>query len=182
MMGVFIFFFLGVVCMKRRKSYFANFSTNSLFALMEQSKKELDDLEIKLLLSHNQLLIERAKQLQLLLDVSKNVIIKRYLEENISLSEVAKLLTTSEGVRKDVYKDLFTLKILDTNEIISLDLLKSAVDLLELSDLMTIIRTKKDTIYQKLAMKKYDKMIFDVEPEVYQEYLMKKKLDRKKER
>lgn len=143
--------------------------------------KELDDLEMKFMLNHNQLLIERMQQLRLVLAVSKNVIIERYLEENLSLTKVAKLLTASDGVKLNVYRELFTLKVLATDEMISMDLLEKAFDLLELSDLMMIIRAKKNTIYQKLALKRYDQMIFDVEPDVYQEYVMKKRLDRKRE-
>lgn len=51
--------------------------------------------------------------------------------------------------------------------------------------LILIIRNKQDTIYGKIAAsmydEKYEQMIFDVEPEVYQEYVKKIDLDRKGE-
>ena len=166
--------------MKRRKSYFVNFPTNSLFLVLEQNLKQLNDLEQKLAIKNNQLLKERIKQVELVVAVSKNVIIERYLEAKISLTKIAHLLTTSEGIKESVYKELFTLKVLESDDIISIDLLTEAIDKLDISELMMIIRKKPNTVYANVALEKWDEIIFDVEPEVYEEYVLKKKLDGKR--
>lgn len=164
--------------MKRRRSHFNNFPTSSLFVLMEQYTVELEKLENKLLNSKDNLLLkERIKQIKLVIVVARNIIIERYLEANTSFNETAKLLVESEGIKESVYKELFTLKAIQTDEIISFDLLNLAINKLDISDLMLIIRTRENGICFDLALKRYDEMIFDVEPEVYNEYVMKKVLD-----
>lgn len=73
------------------------------------------------------------------------------------------------------------MKILESDELIDLKLLERAIDKLEMDELMTIIRLKENTVYGVCAVKKYDKMLFDVETDVYDEYVKKKKLDGKEE-
>lgn len=161
----------------KRKSYFTNFSTDSLFVVLEQNYMEYQKLEQKQANNSNPLLKERMKQVELVMAASKSIITERYLEDNVSLNEIAGLLIKSKGIRESVYKNLFTLKLLETNEIISLNLLTNAVNRLDISELMLIIRNKPNTVYSDIALKIYDEMIFDVEPEVYQEYVLKKRLD-----
>ena len=166
--------------MKKRKSYFENFPTCSLFAVLEQNYKELLQLEIKKITKPTPLLKERIRQLELVIAVIKNVIIERYLQDNISLTEIAKRLVKEKGIKQDVYKELLTLKIINSEEFISLELLEQAIDKLELNQIMIIVRSKEDTIYGKTAAKCYDEMIFDVDEEVYKEYINKRIMDSKR--
>lgn len=162
--------------MKGRKSYLTNFPTDSLFVVLEQNQKELLDLEIKSTNQPNTLLKQRIQQVRLTIALAKNTIIERYLE-NTSLKGCAKLLVSSIGIKESVYQELFTLKLLRANEIISLDLLKKAIDKLEPDQLMMVIRMKENTIYEQVATECYHDMLFDVEEEVLGELREKIKLD-----
>lgn len=167
--------------MKRRKSYLTNFPTSTLFIVLEQNINNLLELEAKQLILRNSLLKERIKQAELTINLAKTTIIERYLNNGISLTEIANLLIKSIGIKENVFQELFTLKLLESNEIISIDLLEKAIDKLDISQLMLIMRTKQNTIYGNIATNKYDKMIFDVEPDVLEEYILKKRLDKRKE-
>lgn len=172
-------FSFGGKVMSNRKSYFENFSTSTLFVVLEQNFRELATLELKYTCMPNKLLKKRIKQIKLVLEVSKNVIVRRYLQEDISLMKIAKLLLNNEGIKKEVYQEIFTLKVLEKDEIISLELLSRVIKELDISELMLIIRNKGNSIYGHLALKRYDELIFDVEPDVYQELVMKKRRDRR---
>ena len=165
--------------MNNRRSYFENFSTSMLFVLLEQNLSELTALEAKYDSIPNRLLKERIEQIKLVLEVSKNVVVNRYLQDNISLMEAANLLLNSEGIQKKVYQEVFTLKVLEKEELIQLDLLSKAIKELDINELMMIIRNKENSVYGNLALQRYDELIFDVEPDVYQELIMKKKKDRR---
>ena len=167
--------------MNNRQSYFTNFSTNSLFAIWEQNVTELSKLELKRLEKNNNLLNERIKQINLVVSTIKSVLMERYLVDDISLDRVVKYFLNSTGIRENFYKDLFVLKILESDGLIDLKLLERAIDKLEMDELMTIIRLKENTVYGVCAVKKYDKMLFDVETDVYDEYVKKIKLDGKEE-
>ena len=171
--------------MKRRKSYLTNFPTSTLFIVLEQNVKELLELEVKQLKSNNVLLTERISQIKLTINIAKTTIIERYLNNNVSIIEIANSLLASKGIKEEIFQELLTLKLLESNEIISVDLLKEAIDKLDTYWLILIIRNKQDTIYGNIAAimynEKYEQMIFDVEPEVYQEYVKKIDLDRKGE-
>lgn len=165
--------------MNNRRSYFENFSTSMLFVLLEQNLSELTALEAKYDSIPNRLLKERIEQIKLVLEVSKNVVVNRYLQDNISLMEAVNLLLNSEGIQKKVYQEVFTLKVLEKEELIQLDLLSKAIKELDINELMMIIRNKENSVYGNLALQRYDELIFDVEPDVYQELIMKKKKDRR---
>lgn len=165
--------------MNNRRSYFENFSTSMLFVLLEQNLSELTALEAKYDSIPNRLLKERIEQIKLVLEVSKNVVVNRYLQDNISLMEAANLLLNSEGIQKKVYQEVFTLKVLEKEELIQLDLLSKAIKELDINELMMIICNKENSVYGNLALQRYDELIFDVEPDVYQELIMKKKKDRR---
>ena len=167
--------------MSKRKSYFANFSTDSLFMLLEQRTQELLELELKRTSKDTKELHDRIEQINLVISSIKSIIIERYLTEGISVTKAANLLISSQGYKAMVYKELFTLKVLETNEPISLERLESAIDKLDIEELMTIIRLKENTVYETYAMKRYDKIIFDVEDDVLEEFQKKMKLDRRKE-
>lgn len=149
-----------------------------MFIILEQSQTELFDLKWKKLTKMNILLNERIKQLKLTMAIARNTIIKRYLDST-SLRECAKLLVNSIGIKESVYQEIFALKLLETNEMISLELLKKAIDKLEIDQLMLVIRMKEDTIYGQFATDCYHDMLFDVEEEVLGELKEKIKLDNK---
>lgn len=159
--------------MSKRRSYFANFSTESLFVVLEQNNKELLELEVKKLTNDTKELRDRIKQLELMVAVIKNVIVERHLHDNTSITKIANKLVKEKGIKLEVYKELFTLKVLDTNEIVSLELLEKAIDKLDIGQLTMIIKAKENTVYGNCAIKSYDEMIFDVDEEVYKEYVNK---------
>ena len=70
--------------------------------------------------------------------------------------------------------------VLRKDEMISLDLLEMSINELDMSQLMLIMVGKDNKLYRELATKKYDEIIFDVEPDVYEELILKKKMDRRR--
>ncbi len=169
------FFLFGGVGMKRRNSYLTNFSTDFLFLVLEQNTKELLKLEIKRTEQESKELQGRINQIKLTISIGKQELINRFLiDEKNSLEKIARLLCKSKGIHKEVYQEVFTRKILEQNNLIPVDLLQKVMDYLDLEQIMTIMR-KKDTIYSQLASERYDEIIFDVDEEVYQEYLQKRR-------
>ena len=109
--------------------------------------------------------------------IIQNIIVERFLEDSISLVECTRLFIKARGIRKEVYQELFTIKILEADEMLSLDLLEQAMNQLEPEPLMRILRAKENSIYGYLASKTYMKMLFDVEEEVLEELKQKIKID-----
>ena len=164
--------------MKGRKSYLTNYSTDTLFVVLEQSQRELLDLETKNMNSSNILLKQRIQQVKLTMAIAKNTIIERYMKDT-SFGACARLLIHSEGIKTSVYQELFTSKLLETNEMISLQLLKKAIDKLEVDQLMLVIRMKGNSAYGQFATECYYDMLFDVEEGVLGKLKEKIKLDNK---
>ena len=160
--------------MSNRKSYFENFPTSTLFVVLEQNMKELSSLELNP--KTNEILKKRMEQVELVVSVSRAILVNRYLQDNISLTKIARLVLESEGIRKSVYREVFTLRILEKDEIISFELLEKTINELDISEIMLIMKNR-DSIYKELAIKRYDEIIFDVESEVYEELIIKKRLD-----
>ncbi|MDD6223598.1 MAG: hypothetical protein PUB18_01180 [bacterium] len=167
--------------MNGRESYFANFSTSSLFVLLEQNLAQLTNLELKQTTNDHSLLKNRIFQLQFAVSIIRSILIDRYLKEKISLTQIANYLLWATGIREDVYQELFTLKLLESDEFIELTLLEKAIHKLDMEKLMAIIQLKEDTIYGTYAVRRYDEMIFDVEEDVFEEYVKKIKFDEKEE-
>lgn len=165
--------------MKRRKSYLTNFPTETLFLVLEQNAKELLELEIKKVDKNSIQLQKRINQVKLTISIGKKELINRYLKGNISLNQVANLVCQSNGIRQDIYKELFTRKVIEENELISVDLLRKVINNLELEQIMTIMQNK-DTIHQEIAEKRFDEIIYDVEKEVMEELEKKKRMDRRR--
>ena len=161
--------------MSKRRSWFGNFSIDSLFVLLKQSEKELEELNsieepsVKLKL--------RKRDVEYSIRVFKNLLVKRILESNISLTEISKNIMKTNDTIKDVYKEVFTLKLVDKDELIDIELLNNVIDTLNLEQVLTIINVKKGTIYEKLANNRFNDLIFDVDTDVYDEYVLKKKMD-----
>lgn len=98
--------------MKRRKSYLTNFPTSTLFIVLEQNVKELLELEVKQLKSNNVLLKERISQIKLTINIAKTTIIERYLNNNVSIIEIANLLLTSKGHQRRSFSGAIYYKII----------------------------------------------------------------------
>ena len=58
-----------------------------------------------------------------------------------------------------------------------IELLNNVIDTLNLEQVLTILNIKKGTIYEKLANNRFNDLIFDVDADVYDEYVLKKKMD-----
>ncbi len=171
LLGCVSFSFWG--CSMKRKSYLTNFPTEFLFLILEQNQKELIQLELKRIEQETKELRDRIRQVKLTISLTKNTIINRYLEELIPLRKVAKLLCNSRGTRHEVYQELFTLRLLEANEFITVDLLQKAIQCLDLDHIMTIMRKK--SIYYEMVGTRFDELIYDVDQEVYENYLEKRK-------
>lgn len=165
--------------MNKRKSFFLNFSTSSLFLVLEENVNALSALEVKLNNNYNKHLKHQIKITELVIKTIKKEIINRYLKENVSLSKIANLVLNSDGIKKLIYQEIFTLRVIEKDEMISLDVLERVINGLDIDELSLIIREKNSSIYRELSLKRYDEIIFDVDNDVYEEMIMKKRLDRR---
>ena len=149
----------------KRKSHLDNFSTESLFLVLEQNQNDLLRLQVKALENKSKLLHDRIIQIKQTIAITENIIIERY--DTTSLKAVIKLLQSShKEIKKNIYKEIITLKIIDMDE-------------LEVEQLMRIIKVKEHTIYGKLALNSYDEKCLEVDDEVYKELLLKISQDRR---
>lgn len=165
--------------MSKKKSFFLNFSTNSLFLVLEENVNVLASLEVKLNNNYNMHLKHQIKMTELVIKTVKKEIINRYLKEDIPLNKIANLVLSSDGIKKLIYQELFTLRVIEKDEMISLDVLERVINSLDIDELSLIIRDKNNSVYRILALKRYDEIIFDVDNDVYEEMVMKKRLDRR---
>lgn len=163
--------------MKKRKSYFLNFSTNSLFLTLKETQKELLKLEINYIECPNYLLKTRINQLKFTISSGIKELVKRYLDDSITLENSAKLLikATSE-IEEIVFSKIFVIKVIEGKELISLDLLTSAIDKLELEELVKLVDL--ENTYGKLAKENYIEILFNVGKDIKNEIYLKIKKDR----
>lgn len=164
--------------MSRRKTYLTNFSTDSLFVVLEQNIMQLQELETKKnCCNDNSLLIDRINQIKLTIEIAKEAILSRYLAESLSIMKVAKMLINSSGTEEMIYRELLTIKLLKSDEPISIELLEKAIVKLNSDQLMYIILVKKGTIYGEIALDKYDLNRVDLEEDVAAELEQKIRAD-----
>lgn len=161
--------------MIKRKSNFKYFSTDALFAILKQRIEEVNILKNKEYKSS--LLETRINDLEAFIRVVKNLLVERFLEENMSLSLCGKKLLDSEGIVQDVYKEVFTLELLEKDELMDINLLVEVVNKLDVDHIQMIMHAKKDTVYEGVATERFNEMIFDVGEDVYNELLEKKDID-----
>ena len=148
-----------------------------LTIILENHTKELELLQSKETHKSSNALINRICYLKYFNDIIENKIIERYLNEKISLNKCAKIILNTTGFKQDIFKKIFTLKVLDNDEFIPLDILQEVINLLDIDQLLIIIHGKKNTIYEELALKKYDELIFRVDEEVLDDLKLKMKID-----
>ncbi len=164
----------------KRKSYLVNFSTDALFVVLEQNQNELLRLQIKAIDNSHLLLNQRINQVKYTIAIIENTIIERFSCEKITLNKLIELLLDSNNdSRSRIYKELITNKMIDSNELVSLDLLDKVIKLLEVEQLMRIIKARENTIYGQLAISSYNQKCLEVDDEVYKELLVKIKQDRR---
>ena len=85
----------------------------------------------------------------------------------ISITDAAKKLCTAQGlVEKEVYGEVFKLKVLNGDGMISTELSKRAIDRLPVQQLMDIIHLHEHPMYVELASRRFDEIIFDVDSDV----------------
>ncbi len=164
----------------KRKSYLVNFNTDALFVVLEQNQNELLRLQIKAIDNSHLLLNQRINQVKYTIAIIENTIIERFSCEKITLNKLIELLLDSNNdSRSRIYKELITNKMIDSNELVSLDLLDKVIKLLEVEQLMRIIKARENTIYGQLAISSYNQKCLEVDDEVYKELLVKIKQDRR---
>lgn len=149
------------------------FPIEALLIVYENNINELEKLK---LLDSNKYVNKRIKELENNIKYIKNVCINKYMDSNISLNRCAKLFVSTKTRRKDIYQELFTKLLISGNGLISLDLLNRVIDELDIEYIMQIINSKKKGA-SEMAMNAFNKIIFNVEDDVYDDYLLKKKLD-----
>ena len=137
-------------------------------------------MQIKAIDNSHLLLNQRINQVKYTIAIIENTIIERFSCEKITLNKLIELLLDSNNDSKSrIYKELITNKMIDSNELVSLDLLDKVIKLLEVEQLMRIIKARENTIYGQLAISSYNQKCLEVDDEVYKELLVKIKQDRR---
>lgn len=161
--------------MSNRKSYFTNFPTSSLFILLKKSEEELKELHNKE--NTNDGMEKRKEELVFLTNSIKSLLIKRYINSDITLREISLKILNNDESAKEVFKSIFMLRIVNKEELVDISLLEKVINELDIDNILMIINSKKGTIYEKIATDKYNRMIFEVDEEVYNDYLLKDEND-----
>ena len=164
--------------MKGRKSYYLNFDDKSLMAILKQRQAELESLNKKEITAD---LETRKQELKFIIKVIKDTLVKRYKEENLSFQKIALGVIRKQGIEKDIYRELFILSLMENNSLVDKETLDKAIDELNLDQLLLISNMKQGTIYQKAANNKLDEFWFDVEDDVLDEFVLKKKMDERRD-
>lgn len=165
--------------MAMMKNYLSRCDLNILFMLLKKSEKELADFRLRMEQGENRHLKARCVELSASICVIQSVIERRLLENGISLMEVSKLVIKSCGALEEVYKEVLKFKIMEGNELVSLDLLEAAVRKLSPDQLVEIIYMGDQTIYGQIASARYDEMLFEVSDDIYAELESKMEMGRK---
>ena len=141
-----------------------------LFALIKQREQEKLKMEMGYLNSQNPVLKVEIRNLQILIQTLKGVIVRKNIMRGISITDAAKKLCTAQGlVEKEVYGEVFKLKVLNGDGMISTELSKRAIDRLPVQQLMDIIHLHEHPMYVELASRRFDEIIFDVDSDVLDE-------------
>lgn len=149
-----------------------------LFALIKQREQEKIKMEMSYLNSQNPILKVEIRNLQILIQTLKGVIVRKNMMRGISINDAAKKLCKAQGlVEKEVYGEIFKLKVLEGNGVISTELSKRAIDKLPVQQLMDIIHLHEQPMYVDLASRRFDEIIFDVDSDVLDELDEKMKMD-----
>ncbi len=149
-----------------------------LFALIKQREQEKLKMEMGYLNSQNPVLKVEIRNLQILIQTLKGVIVRKNIMRGISITDAAKKLCTAQGlVEKEVYGEVFKLKVLDGDGMISTELSKRAIDRLPVQQLMDIIHLHEHPMYVELASRRFDEIIFDVDSDVLDELDEKIEMD-----
>lgn len=149
-----------------------------LFALIKQREKEKLQMEMSYLNTQNPALKVEMRNLQILIQTLKGIIIRKNIDRGIRITDAAKLLCKAQGlVEKDVYGEIFKLKVLEGDGMISTELSKRAIDLLPVQQLMDIIHLHGHPMYVDLASRRFDEIIFDVDSDVLDELDEKMEMD-----
>lgn len=128
--------------------------------------------------SQNPVLKVEIRNLQILIQTLKGVIVRKNIMRGISITDAAKKLCTAQGlVEKEVYGEVFKLKVLDGDGMISTELSKRAIDRLPVQQLMDIIHLHEHPMYVELASRRFDEIIFDVDSDVLDELDEKIEMD-----
>lgn len=147
----------------------------ALFALLEQYYEKLDELDSK---KETKALKSVRMETKCSIAVINNVLVNRFKDSEMPLREIANKILTGEEYEKDVYRSIFTYRILsDKEEMIDINLLEKTINELEIDSLHSITETKKGTIYGNLADKRYEEMMFEVEKDVESALEKKKSKD-----
>ncbi len=149
-----------------------------LFALIKQREQEKLKMEMGYLNSQNPVLKVEIRNLQILIQTLKGVIVRKNIMRGISITDAAKKLCTAQGlVEKEVYGEVFKLKVLNGDGMISTELSKRAIDRLPVQQLMDIIHLHEHPMYVELASRRFDEIIFDVDSDVLDELDEKIEMD-----
>jgi len=141
-----------------------------LFALIKQREQEKLKMEMGYLNSQNPVLKVEIRNLQILIQTLKGVIVRKNIMRGISITDAAKKLCTAQGlVEKEVYGEV--------DGMISTELSKRAIDRLPVQQLMDIIHLHEHPMYVELASRRFDEIIFDVDSDVLDELDEKIEMD-----
>lgn len=149
-----------------------------LFALIKQREQEKLKLEMSYLNSQNPILRVEIRNLQILIQTLKGVIVRKNMMRGISITDAAKKLCKSQNtIEKEVYGEIFKLKVLEGDGMISTELSRRAIDKLPVQQLMDIIHLHEQPMYVELASRRFDEIIFDVDSDVLDELDEKMEMD-----
>lgn len=138
----------------KRKPTISSLPTSGLFIILEQYDKELIQLKQKQKKNECFLpdLCKRICEIEDTIYFIKKVLISRYLEDNTSINKIAKLFLNENGIKANVYEEIFVSKVLNGSKIIlETKVLENVINKLSIENLIKISCCKEDLLIKNLS-------------------------------
>lgn len=153
-----------------------DYSINSLILILEQKQKDLERLKVN---ANNSAVSKEIEELSAFLMLYKGVVIKKILDTNISIKDCCHKILKTTGLKEEIYEEVFVSSIIMKDEFIDVDMLEKVINKLSIEHIFTIMNTKKDSVYSKLADIRFNKLMYEVNEDVYEEFVKKIRMDKR---
>ena len=163
-----------------KRSSLSNFKPEALTIILENHTNEFEKMNKNASIKSSKDYLNKLYDLKIVNSYIESKIIEKYLEQNISIRTCCKMILSTTGIKQDIFKKIFAIKLLDNKDFIPIDLLMDTINLLDADQLIIIMHTKKGTVYGELANKRFDELLFEVDMEVEEELVQKMNMDERR--
>ena len=159
--------------MKEKRYYFSNFPTEYLLMLLDQKERQKLQFKAKYLEKNDLKTFNKIKYLEILTMLIRECLTERFLKEDMSLNKCGSLLLKSKKSKREILRNVFTIKVVEKEELIDLEMLKKIINELSIDNLQAIINTNRESTVVSYAKFRFDELLFEVDEEIKNELKQK---------